>query len=99
MAFHCGQRAANDVSSNSNGEKFAVRLDQRRNSPQRDHDEREQNSADKFEAPEHLPISPVNDYGSHGQKRCPSNWSLSQKTQRERKVQNPPPQGCSLFAV
>src|SRR6266700_7780506 len=97
MAFHCGQRTANDVSSNSNGKKFAVRLNQRRNSPQRYHDEREQNSADKFEAPEQLVISPVNDYGSHGQKRCPGNWPLSQKTQSEGKIEDEPPaQRCPM---
>ena len=87
MTFHCGKRAANDVAADSNEKKFAVRLNQRGNSPECNHHERQQNSTGKFKASDHLPVSHVNDYDSDGEQRCPCDWTFGEKAEREREIE------------
>src|SRR6266487_6291451 len=41
VAFHCGKRTTNHMPADSNREKLAVRLNQRWDSPKRDHAKRE----------------------------------------------------------
>ena len=97
VTFQCRKRTADDVSSNSHSEKLPVRLNQRRDSPERDHDEHQRNTYRKLEAPQHLPISRVDDYHSYGQQGCPSHRAFGKKTQCERQVENEP--GSGLRAV
>ena len=49
MTFHGGKRATDDVSTDSHDKKLAVRLNQRRNSPECDDREHEQKPAAKSE--------------------------------------------------
>src|SRR5438067_1768906 len=49
MSFHCSDRTFNHVLSNSDPEKFAMRVNKRRNSPQAYQRQHQQESADEFE--------------------------------------------------
>src|SRR5438105_4103834 len=54
VAFHRDQRTADDVASNSDRKKLAMRLDQRWNSPNGDDCESKQNAARNFESPREM---------------------------------------------
>src|SRR5262245_36069225 len=76
-----------------------MRLNQRRNSPERDHRKHQRNTNCKPQASQQLPISRIDDYRSDGHQRCPRDWAFGKKTERERKIENPPPRKCSVFGV
>src|SRR5438874_4035182 len=65
VAFHRDQRTADDVASDSDRKKLAMRLDQRWNSPYRDDCQSKQNAAGKFESPPELRFA--------NEKHCRSN--------------------------
>src|SRR6516164_2351539 len=76
------------MSSDSHRKKLAICLNQRRDSPKRDHNECQENSSDKLKASGRLPIPVADDYHTDGEQRCPGNWALGKKTEGEREIKN-----------
>src|SRR6266480_6400443 len=99
MTFHRGKRATDNVSTDSHEKKLAVRLNQRRNSPERDDREHQQKPAAKSELRGKRRFAQKNHCQSNGQQRDPSNWPLGKKSESERQIEDPPPMRCLMFAA
>src|SRR5436190_14709875 len=99
MTFHRGKRATDNVSTDSHDKKLAVRLNQRRNSPERDDREHQEKPAAKSESTAERRFAQTNHCQSNGQQWDPSNWSLDMKSERQRQIEHPPPMRCLMFDV
>src|SRR4029453_1139458 len=99
VTFHRGKRATDNVSTDSHDKKLTVRLNQCRNSPERDDREHQQKPAAKSELTGEWPFAQKDHCYSDGQQRDPSDWSLGKKSERQGQIENPPPMRCLMFDV
>src|SRR5437868_5164909 len=97
MALHRAERAANNVSTDSNSRKFAVCLDQRRDSPKSNNCKHEQNAAPKLEALRQFDVSHKEFHRGERQERRPGDWSLCEETERKRQIKEEPPRPGGLM--